>query len=300
LDGWAAPYIHPLAEEGGVVMVATDWIGLSEADLPLLLELIGGDMNRIAMVTDRLQQSLINNLTMTETTIAGLAIDEAIWDQPYPLIDESRVYYYGVSLGGIQGSSFVSISNRVTRGVMAVPGAVWLNMIPRSTNWTMIKLVLDIYYPDPLIQQLGIALFQQMFDLSDPINLTRMMFQQPPPGSPPERVVLLQESIGDCQVPNMTTDMLGRALGINEIQPDTYDVPGMPYTSSPTTQSAFTQYYLVEQVQANPPPPENVPPDVDNGAHSDMVFLPNALDQVMHFLDTGEIVQYCDGSCDPD
>jgi len=56
----------------------------------------------------------------------------------------------------------------------------------------------------------------------------------------------------------------------------------------------------VEQAEANPPPDDNTPPLTDNGVHSDMVFLPHVMDQVKHFLATGEIVQYCDGPCDPD
>ncbi len=291
---------HPLVQDAGVVLVATDWIGLSSGDLDLIITEVIQDLNRISIVTDRLQQSLINNLVMTETSINGITQDPTVWDDDHLLIDESKIYYYGVSLGGIQGSSFLSISNRITRGVAAVPGSVWLNMIPRSTNWPAIKLYMDIFYPDPLLQQIGVAIFQTRFDLSDPINLTRLMFRDPPPQAPATRQILLQESIGDCQVPNLTTEMLARAIGVPLVTPSIYDVYGLETVNSPTLESALVQYHMVEQEQANPPPAENIPPSVDNGVHSDICFMDHVFDQVFHFIENGEIIQYCTGYCDPE
>ena len=300
LTGGLGSIIQPVAEEAGTIMIATNWIGLSDGDLQLILDEVLYDLNRIYIVTDRLQQSLINNLTMTELAIGQLSSDPAIKVADNELIDPSRVYYYGASLGGIQGTSFMAISNRFERGVMGVPGSVWLNMIPRSINWVPIKLMMDLLYPDPLVQQFGIAFIQTQFDHSDPINLSKLLFDDPPPNSPANRKVVLQEAIGDCQVPNMTTEMLARAIGVKQIEPPIYYVPGLSYVPSPTEESVLVQYYLVDQVLANPPPLTNVPPLVENGAHFDMCFMPHVLDQVVHFLLEAEVVQYCDGLCDPD
>ncbi|MDP8254938.1 MAG: hypothetical protein P9M14_04255 [Candidatus Alcyoniella australis] len=300
LNGWAAKYIQPLAEENGIVIIATDWIGLSAGDMNMILENVITDLNNISLVTDRLQQSLINNLTLTELALNQLSTDPDVMVTEEALLDPDRVYYYGVSLGGIQGSSFVSISDRVSRGVFAVPGSVWLNMFTRSINWLPVKLVLDLKYPDPLAQQIGIALIQSRFDLSDPVNLTRLLYYEPLPDAPPDRVTLIQESIGDCQVPNIATEMLARSTGAALIQPSIYPVYGLNIIPSPTTAPVMVQYHLVEQAQANPPPESNVPPTVDNNVHSDVVFLPHVMQQVSHLLATGEVVQYCDGPCDPD
>lgn len=300
LNGWGADIIQPLAEEAGAVMIATDWIGLSSGDLDLIIEEVLPDLNRISLVTDRLQQSLINNLTLTELALGDLAEDPQVKTGDFDLIDETKVYYYGVSLGGIQGTSFVSLSNRITRGVLAVPGSVWLNMIPRSTVWIPLDIYMQLFYPDPLLQQVGIALIQTWFDHSDPINLTRLLYKNPPPNVPAEKVIILQESIGDCQVPNMTTEMLARAIGIKQMTPAIYNIDGIEQVSSPTTESVLTQYHLVDQTADYYPPPENIPPTRDNYVHSDMCFLDNVIDQIEHFMDSGEIIQYCEGSCNPD
>ena len=300
LGGGMQDKLAPVINDAGLIFIATDWIGLSSGDLELILIEVLPNLNRIQLITDRLQQSLINNLILQETAIESMSTDPDLTVGGYPLVDEDRIYYYGGSLGGIQGSSFASISNRVTRSVCSVFGSGWMNLFTRSTNWNLIKPVLDLNYPDPLTQQIGIAFVQHLFDLSDPINLTRMLYEVPPPDVPDERVIILQEAIGDSQVPNLTSEMLARAIGVDLMTPSIFDVYGMETTTSPTTDSALIQVYLVDQVEENPPPEENVPPESGNGAHGDMVFLDHMLEQVELFFNTGEIVNTCDGACDPD
>ncbi|MCL4232937.1 MAG: hypothetical protein KJ042_00280 [Deltaproteobacteria bacterium] len=300
LAGWGANIFQSLAQEHGVVMIATDWIGLSEGDLELIIEELLPDLNRIRLVTDRLQQSLVNNLAMTEMALADLQFDDQIDVGDHDLLDDARVHYYGVSLGGIQGASFVAISQRLDRAVLAVPGAVWSNLLSRSVNWLLVKVLMDVFYPDPLIQQIGIAVMQSLFDHADPVNISQLMYRRPLPDAPEERVVLLQESIGDSQVPNMSTEVLARAMGADLLTPAIYDVIGLDGIPAPTTQPVMTQIYLVDQALANFPPDENVPPSGDNGVHSDAVLLPHVLDQVTTLLETGVIQQYCSGLCDPD
>ncbi len=300
LTQWPASFIHEMAEAFGAIVIATDWIGLSGGDFDLIIEQIIPDLNEVSLVTDRLQQSLVNNLVMTELALGALSADPAVKVGQNDLVDTSRVYYYGVSLGGIQGSSFVSISNRIERGVLAVPGSVWLNLIPRSVVWLPMKFYLDIFCPDPLVQQLGIAIIQTRFDLSDPVNLTKLMFKAPLPDAPAGRNVVLQEAIGDSQVPNMTTEMLARAIGTDHLWPGIYDVEGLDTVASGTFNPVLAQYYMVEQAQGNMPPEENIPPGSDNYVHTDVCFLPNVMDQVVTFLETGQVIQYCNGLCDPD
>ena len=43
-----------------------------------------------------------------------------------------------------------------------------------------------------------------------------------------------------------------------------------------------------------------MPPDDDNGAHETIRFLDAYRGQVGAFLETGTVVQVCDGACDPD
>jgi len=147
---------------------------------------------------------------------------------------------------------------------------------------------------------MGIALIQTRFDHSDPINMSRLMFKDPLPDAPANRAVVLQEAIGDCQVPNMTTEMLARAVGLDLMTPSIYPVFGLNELTSPTTASALVQYELTDRTANYMPPTNNTPPLQDNGVHTYMCFMDNVLEQVLNFALSGELVQYCTGPCDPD
>jgi hypothetical protein len=295
----ASSLIATAANQVGMVVIGTDWIGLSGGDLQRIVANVIPDLNRIALVTDRLQQSIINHITLTELAVGTLSDDPALRFGDGPLIDESRVYYAGGSLGGIQGSSFVAMSPRVTRGVLSVPGAGWLTMLTRSSNWNLLAPFVDTLYPDPLLQQIGIALIQSLFDHSDPVNLSRHLFERPLADAPADRVVLLHVAIGDSQVPNLASDMLARSLGVPLATPSVYEVPGVETIELPTTGSALVQIYEPDRVVPNRPPDGNVPPRSDNGTHGSAPFLPHVLDQAFGFLLDGVIVNVCDGPCDP-
>ena len=300
ISGGMLNTMSALAEEGGMIMIATDWIGLSGGDLNLIITEVVPDMNRLVLVTDRIQQSIINNLTLTELAVGTLSTDPELMVGSGPLIDEDRIYYVGGSLGGIQGSSFVAMSHRITRAALAVPGCGWLNMLTRSTHWNMLSPVVDLHYPDPLLKQIGIALIQGLFDHSDPVNLTRHLYTNPLPDAPDERVLLLHVAIGDSQVPNLASDMLARAIGARLLEPSIYPVPGLLPVTSPTREPVLVQIYMRDDVEADPPPEENVPPQTDNGVHGNAPFLDHMMEQNFHFLNEGEIVHACTGACDPD
>ncbi len=290
--------IQELANANGYIVMATDWIGMSADDQELLLEEIVPDLNRIGLITDRLQQALINNVVMTEFALDPFQEDPAINPFEYDLIDESKVYYFGVSLGGIMGASYVSLSPRTSKIVLSLPGAVWSNLIPRSLIWDYVKLFFNGEYPDPLVQQLCLTFMQARFDHSDPINLSTLLFKDPLEGAP-ERQLLMQEAIGDCLVPNMTTEMLARNIGVSIIEPNVTQPYGLPALTTPTSQPAMSQYHLVEYTAEYMPPESNVAPEDDNNVHWHTIFQDNVKQQVLNFFETGEIDQYCDGACDP-
>lgn len=293
--------IQPLAQELGTVVIATDWIGLSGGDLSLLISQVVPDINRITLVTDRLLQAVTNNLAMTELGVGALSRDPRVRFTG-ELVDPSRVYYYGVSLGGIQGSSFVSVSPRVTRAVVSVPGASWANLLPRSTVYGQIKPIVDARYPDPLLQAQFIGLLQFRFDHTDGVNLARLAFREPLPGAPADRRVILQEAIGDCQVPNIATRILSRAFGARQFAPFAEAVYGLEPATSPVNASGavLAQFLLPEHLGRYTPPDTNTVPTMDNGTHSDAVATESAFNQLRELIRSGSVTQPCDGACDPD
>ncbi|MCC6555194.1 MAG: hypothetical protein IT372_19690 [Polyangiaceae bacterium] len=298
-EGGDAEAIQALANQHGAVVIATDWIGLSTNDVARVGIEVGNNLDRIGVVTDQLQQALINALVMTKLARGALKDDPAIQVGAGPLIDLTRTWYWGASLGGIEGSSFVSISDDIARAAFGVPGSAWSTMLSRSVVFPPIRNFLEPHYPDPLDFLLGTTLVQARFDHADPANVTKLMFERPLPDAPPGRTVILQEAIGDSQVPNITTEILARSMGVKLLAPADYEVFGLRSTPSPTVDSVLAQYKM--EGHDDPAPPEdNTPPEADNDVHHGMNFLPSVHAQIVHLWFEGEVRQFCEGSCDPD
>ena len=245
---------QPIAQATESVVVATNWIGLSGGDRNLIISEVVGDLNRLSVVTDRLQQSLINNVILMEMVIRALQFDPALEVAHAPLIGDEKVGYYGISLGGIQGTSLTSLSDRIDRAILAVPGGAWSTMLPRSVVYQPIKLFVDQMYPDPLTQLAFVSFLQGMFDFTDPINLSELMRQED--GSLKAKIIL-QEAIGDCRVPNLNTRMLARNLDLIQLTPAVEDVYGLERSDS-AEQGALAQFTLPDNLADYTPPDEAV------------------------------------------
>jgi hypothetical protein len=252
------------------------------------------------VVTDRLVQSHANNLALVELALGDLSLDPAFsTDHGEPLINPASVMYYGISLGGIQGAGQVALSSRISRGVLAVPGAGWSHLIQRSTQFDPLEVVIDALYPDPLTQSVLVAGVQTFFDWSDPANLGRL-YADPVAADDPEKVVVLQEAIGDCQVANITTDLLARAIGASHLETATDPVFGLDTVPAPATGIVLTQIRVPEDLDAYFPPDENTTPVTDNGVHNSAVLRANIFEQIQVLFNTGEVIHPCDGPCDPE
>lgn len=287
--------VQPGLASAGAVGIATDWIGLSSGDLNLIIGEVVTDVSRIQLVTDRLAQSLVNNLTLVELAHEELVHDPAIgWAGTGGHLDRDRTWYFGGSLGGIQGASFTGISPDVSRAVLAVPGAGWSTMFQRSIHWSNIEVLIDILYPDPLSQSVYLSMLQTFFDRSDPAGLARGLADDP------SKVVLLQEAVGDVQVPNLATDLLVRSMGAHHLAEAPRPIAGVAVEAAPSFGPALTQYVLPDALAGYTPPESNVVPTEENGVHGGAPTSDLALAQTLQLLNAGEAVHPCDGPCDPD
>jgi hypothetical protein len=275
----------------GHVLVATDWIGLSGGDLDLIKDEVLQDLSRVNLVTDRLAQSHVNNLMLVEGVIQGLGAEAM--EVEGSLVLEDSVYYYGISLGGIQGATQTAISDRISRSVLAVPGAGWAGMIQRSIHFEQLDLLIDLLYQDPLGQNIFLSLLQSRFDFSDPGGVAVLLRDS-------DKLVVIQEAIGDCQVPNMSTDLLTRTIGAVQLGPPTDALFDLEQVDGPWTGRALTQVRVPDDLDVYFPPDENLLPEMDNGVHNSAVLQDATYLQIGHLYETGELIHPCDGVCDPD
>jgi hypothetical protein len=291
------PRILEIADRLCMVVLGTDWIGLSTGDLPTVASSVLADLNNIAIVTDRLQQAHANVQTMTRLFMTAMKDDPALAIDGHPISDGAERYYFGVSLGGIEGATFMGISPDVVRGVLNVPGAEWSFLMWRSTDFNELYPVLALIYPDALDRQLITAAAQSEFDYADPATFAPHLLgtvADPLPGTPAKRIII-QESIGDAQVSNRATEILARTIGLAGLEL-VRPVFGIVAGDPGPLDSAYTQW----DSHAMPlPPTTNVPAQNDNGAHNDIQGFVPLKDQIARFFTPdGRAEATCGGPCD--
>ena len=274
------------------IFVATDWIGLSSSDVQVLPDLLTADLNNFYVITDRLQQAQLNALVMTRTFLTKIKDDPALAVGGKPITDGKAAYYFGVSNGGIQGTTVMGLTPDVVRGVLNVPGSEWSLMIYRSADLGQFGRVLGILLPDPLDRQIAIAYTQSEWDHTDPASYAPHLLSDPLPGVPVKRI-LVQESIGDAQVANVSTRVLARTMGLTGFDLSE-PVPGLATGAAPLD-SAYTQW---NSHKTPLPPDDDTSLPKDNGAHDSVWASPKALDQISAFCrPDGQVTSVCGGPC---
>ncbi len=214
-------------------------------------------------------------------------------------LDPDAMAYMGISNGGTQGLSIAAASPAYERAVLVVPGGGWSHMLQRAVQWNTMGLLFSERYPDSRNLQLYMSLLQNMFDPADSVNFVEHLTDDRYDGRLPMKATL-HEAVNDCQVSNVVTHMVARTGDVPMIVPSSIDVPLLATVEAPSTGAAVDSALFIYDEGFEDLPTDNVSPAEDNDTHGTVRKLPSYLEQVGGFLETGDIVQVCDGACDPD
>ena len=291
--------MRTFSDDEGYVMASVDWWGMSD---PVQLEVVGKlSINTSAafVFVDRLQQAMINQMALTyalKTTIADLTEVEYFGERVY---DPANVYYYGISQGHILGGAFIALSPNIERAAFSVGGGNFSLMMSRASNFRPFLDVILVVTGSRATVQKVITLSQHSFDRVSPIVYGRYIKTNPIRGNPTKRI-LMQAGIGDLQVNNLATDLHARSIGLPSLQPNARDPFGLDPVDAPTDDSALVYLdFNLAEVPAlfNQTPPEGA----ENEVHEGVRRTQSTEDQLDAFFQPdGEIVNFCDGPCDPE
>ncbi|MQY06423.1 hypothetical protein [Actinomadura macrotermitis] len=283
------------AAEYGLMLCATNWMGISGPDKPYLALLT--DLSNFPVIPDRMQQSYINALFLGR----WMAHPKGARTKVANLDPAAKLTYSGVSHGGIQGAALTALAQDFTTAVLSVPGQGFSTLLNRSASFAPVAQVIDIPYPDKADQQIGFALLQTLWDRGEADGYTAHLVRDPLPRTPAHRV-LLHEAFGDDAVANVTTEVEARTLGIpvkqpalrpgrsNDVTP-LWGIPGL--TAFPYTGSAL----VVWDSGSPAPPPGNVPATPPQSPHDSTVRSVLARQQAAHYLKTGgQLIDVCAGA----
>ncbi len=285
------------ADEYGHVLIAVDWKGMASDDSDGLAELIlTGKVERFGQIPDRLCQGLVNALLAMRMARGKLAVDEAVKFDGSSVIDPTRRYYFGESQGGILGAVYMAISTDVTRGGLRVPGQPYSLLLNRSVDFFPFFAALRVTYPDPVEEQVLIALAQMLWDRAEPNGYAHHIAKDMLSGTP-QHEVLMHVAIGDHQVTTLGAHVMARAIGAKQIKPATRPtIWGIDHTEPGYEGSAMVEF----DFGLPPEPITNVPMEQGEDPHNKVKKLTAAKAQLDHFFRTGRIDHFCDGVCDPE
>lgn len=296
---WSA--MRKFSTERGMIMIATDWVGMSFEDLASLVEYIDKRPTETFVLTDRLHQAFANQLALSfavKTTLTEVPELEVLGQTIY---DPDQLFWYGISQGSIFGVVLMALTPTIQHGVLNVGGGPYSLMMTRSGSFrdlfTLIKLKIG---DNPLTLQKYVALSQHAFDRVDPSTYAPHMLLDPYPQSP-EKQVIFQYGIGDHLVNNLASHVILRAAGIDMLDPSAEIPYGIGTVNSPLTESAAVavDYQLAELPGIYAEIPDD-PADKDD-VHELVRRNPRIRDQIDVFFSIEPVIaNFCEGPCDPE
>jgi hypothetical protein len=271
-------FVSGIAEQNCVTIVAGDFIGLTDRQLPLAPFAVS-DFNTGPQISDKLEQSIIDFIALESAVRGPMAESAAFKVNDTSVLDKNRVYYVGGSLGGIMGNTFMAYDPNLTRGVLAVPGGNWSMLLERSTAWTLLLGIHQSAYRDPEVQQLNLALaFGMGMEAVDPMTTAAHVLKDPLPGTPAKNI-LIWYALGDSLVTNISTEMIAREMGIPLLGPSVKTPFGLTPVTGPTPNGL-----VIYDEKRQPLPHETNQPQEDNGTHSGVNRRPAIMRQLQKFL----------------
>lgn len=296
-----------IATQLKTVLFGIDWWGMDTDDAPFVAGNLTDHPAKILSFGDRVHQGMANWLVMT-AAIKGPLRTQSAFLRPASGPGSSTqggvsnagactfapgVTYLGISQGGILGTTMNALNPDTSRVVLHMGGAGFTHMMFRATPFSSFLYFMGLGIPDALEEQKYVATLQPQFDRFDPATYAPHLLQSPLPGAPADRRVLLQNGLGDAEVPNLGTYLLARQVGAPLLTPTPYSPYGLTPGPAPIAGSALALYDFGIDVQALNA--QATPAAQNNQVHDGLRHFGPALEQMRQFYADGTIIAPCDG-----
>lgn len=275
-----------VAIEACMVVIGTAMRGMADVDVPNVA-LALNDANNGNLVFDVLVQGMMNHVALVQIARGPMANGLFAKSGGGSLVDPSRVYYYGISQGGIMGTTVCGIDPVISKCVLQVGAINYSLLLERSRDWPTYRTTLNGAYPDPYDDVMVINLMQQQWDRTEATSVVDTIVPHTFPGTP-QKQVLMQMAIADDEVSNIGTEMQARTMNIPVVMPSPYVPYGLQTASTPVPNGlVIYDFGLGSTIPAG----NEAPPD--NSVHGSIRNKKATTDMMKRFYETGEIVQMC-------
>jgi hypothetical protein len=315
LDETTGDAVVGIAEHLNAVVVGIKWWGMTSADAPAMV----GDMSTQPGLTtrfsERMHQAMVNWIATgramksvlrqadgfvrpSEAGQPGVSEQNGVSNAGESLIAPDFAGFIGISQGHLLGGVLAALSPDFERIVLNVGGCCFTHLMSRSSPFnTYLMLIEQTMARDPFLRQKVLNQFATPFDRIDPGMYARYVLNEPLPGSPPDRQVLMQTGYADTSVPDFTAYLHARLLDIPLLKPSTLEPWGLKTTTGPVEGSAYTLFhYGVDDAFRQIARPAMA----NNEVHNSIRHQVEALNQMDAFMRPGgSVIHPCDGACDP-
>lgn len=295
--------IGSLGASVGIGFCALDFLGMSSADVPTVLDELR-ELTRFRTQADRLQQGHLGFLLLGRL----LASPEGFVTHPafqrgdgLASINPQALSYLGASQGGILGGPATALSPDWDRAIFAVGGMGYNLLLRRSIDFDQFAGPFETAYPDPLDQAVALELMEVLWQRGENAGWAQHLTEDPFEEGGGPTTVLLLEAFGDHQVANVSTEKLARTLGVPRVAPtlgegrstDAEPFFGIPPVDTlPHPDSAV----VVWDFGTPAPPTANTPPRDGEDPHGKLSGVPQALALVAAFIQPhGIVLDVCGG-----
>ena len=174
---------------------------------------------------DNFRQSVVDLLQLKRAITKIKELD----DNELPGIlklDESKVSYFGISLGGIIGTIFMTVAPDVKVGVLNVPGGGLVDILVKSRSEHIKGPIVE------MLEELGIEenspqfrqfmfFAQLLLDRADPLSYGKRTILNPIEVNGfkyPAKDIFMERAIDDEVIDNYTTEHLAKVMGIYDTE----------------------------------------------------------------------------------
>lgn len=310
---------------------ATDWSGWSSNDFlwvgGAIIGLFSSNLQNFPAFPDRHRQGQLNTLILSRMLKRGLFNQDPVFQDtegngllPVPETDpDSGHYYYGISMGGVQGLFHAAISTDIEKFGIDVGSMNFSFLLPRSTQFnrpgdpfSFRARLAAIGISDDLDVLIGVQLLHELWVSADPAGY--MTHVTDPgnllPGNTFPKKLYLSPAWLDYQVSNHGTEMTARTLGVGSgpgsLQKGLVGIPDEPPGAA--LDSALVMWDTGLHDLLDPADQSHFPPLAptvvvapSGDPHGARPFIPATVQTLMTFLQPGgQIENFCDddGICD--
>ena len=279
-------YFAQFCNQYNYVGVAVDWIGMAHDDNQTLVDAFTADANIFQRAVDRQHQGIVNALLAMRMMMGGMTTDPSLQMNGKSIIDPTQRFYRGDSQGGIFGTTYMSISTDVTRGMLGEPGMPYTLLLDRSADFSGFKLLLGGTYPNALDGRLVQGFVQLAWERTEPAGYAELLAAN--------HRVIINAAMGDHQVTTLGAHVIARTIGAQNLSPVNREVWGVTDTPGPVTQGSA----MIEYSFGLPPAPLINLPDTDGtDPHGLLRYQKTVMDRTSEFFRNGDIQQECSTPC---